>query len=60
MFGLASTISVIILGDESGYEIGDVQKVKLAAIEAEETTRRRPASPCSACRIRTSSAPTTR
>ena len=23
---------VIILGDESGYEIGDVQKVKLAAI----------------------------
>lgn len=35
VFGLASTISVIILGDESGYEIGDVQKVKLAAIEAE-------------------------
>ncbi len=34
-FGLASVLSVIVLGDESGYEVGDVQKVKLAAIEAE-------------------------
>ncbi|MCG6898237.1 MAG: cytochrome ubiquinol oxidase subunit I [Thiocapsa sp.] len=34
-FGLASILSVILLGDESGYEVGDVQKVKLAAIEAE-------------------------
>jgi cytochrome d ubiquinol oxidase subunit I len=34
-FGLAGTLSVILLGDESGYEVGDVQKVKLAAIEAE-------------------------
>ena len=34
-FGTAATLSVIILGDESGYEIGDVQKAKLAAIEAE-------------------------
>jgi len=34
-FGLASVLSVIVLGDESGYELGDVQKVKLAAIEAE-------------------------
>jgi cytochrome d ubiquinol oxidase subunit I len=25
-FGLASVLSVIVLGDESGYEIGDVQK----------------------------------
>ena len=28
-FGLAATLSVIVLGDESGYELGDVQKVKL-------------------------------
>ncbi|MEC9169482.1 MAG: cytochrome ubiquinol oxidase subunit I, partial [Pseudomonadota bacterium] len=37
-FGLASTLSVIVLGDESGYELGDVQKVKLAAVEAEYET----------------------
>lgn len=42
-FGLASTLSVIILGDESGYELGDVQKVKLAAIEAEYETHPAPA-----------------
>lgn len=42
-FGLASTLSVIVLGDESGYEIGDVQKVKLAAIEAEWETEPAPA-----------------
>ena len=42
-FGLASAISVIILGDESGYEIGEVQKVKLAAIEAEWETEPAPA-----------------
>ncbi len=42
-FGLASVISVIILGDESGYEIGDVQKMKLAAIEAEWETQVPPA-----------------
>src|SRR5690606_23242 len=34
-FGLAAALSVIVLGDESGYALGDVQKVKLAAIEAE-------------------------
>ncbi len=33
-FGLAGTLSVIALGDESGYTLGDAQKVKLAAIEA--------------------------
>ena len=38
-FGLASVLSVIVLGDESGYEIGDVQKTKLAAIEAFWETR---------------------
>ncbi|XPE40992.1 cytochrome ubiquinol oxidase subunit I [Shigella flexneri] len=33
-FGMAAILSVIVLGDESGYEMGDVQKTKLAAIEA--------------------------
>ncbi|GEO81218.1 cytochrome ubiquinol oxidase subunit I [Pararhodospirillum oryzae] len=42
-FGLASVLSVIVLGDESGYELGDVQKVKLAAIEAEYNTEEAPA-----------------
>jgi cytochrome d ubiquinol oxidase subunit I len=42
-FGLASILSVILLGDESGYEVGDVQKVKLAAIEAEWHTEKPPA-----------------
>ena len=42
-FGMASILSVIILGDESGYEIGDVQKTKLAAIEAEWETEAAPA-----------------
>jgi cytochrome d ubiquinol oxidase subunit I len=42
-FGLASICSVIVLGDESGYELGDVQKVKLAAIEAEWETHEAPA-----------------
>ncbi|EAR08773.1 cytochrome ubiquinol oxidase subunit I [Reinekea blandensis] len=43
-FGLASVLSVIVLGDESGYELGDVQKVKLAAIEAEWETHEPPTS----------------
>jgi cytochrome d ubiquinol oxidase subunit I len=42
-FGLASVLSVIVLGDESGYETGDVQKTKLAAIEAEWHTEEAPA-----------------
>jgi cytochrome d ubiquinol oxidase subunit I len=42
-FGLASTLSVIVLGDESGYELGDVQKTKLAAVEAEWETHEPPA-----------------
>ncbi len=42
-FGLASILSVILLGDESGYEVGDVQRVKLAAIEAEWETEPAPA-----------------
>ncbi len=43
-FGLASILSVILLGDESGYELGDVQKTKLAAIEAMWETEPPPAS----------------
>ena len=42
-FGLASTLSVIVLGDESGYEMGHVQEVKLAAVEAEWDTHEPPA-----------------
>ncbi|MEI7186292.1 cytochrome ubiquinol oxidase subunit I [Dickeya dianthicola] len=42
-FGMASVLSVIVLGDESGYEMGDVQKTKLAAIEAEWETQPAPA-----------------
>ena len=43
-FGLASSLSVIVLGDESGYVTGDVQQMKLAAIEAEWHTEKPPAS----------------
>ncbi|MFV0298661.1 MAG: cytochrome ubiquinol oxidase subunit I [Hyphomicrobiaceae bacterium] len=42
-FGLAAALSVIVLGDESGYELGDVQKMKLATIEAEWHTQEPPA-----------------
>jgi cytochrome d ubiquinol oxidase subunit I len=43
-FGLASACSVIVLGDESGYEVGQVQKVKLATMEAAWETEPPPAS----------------
>src|SRR5208282_4795826 len=33
-FGLASALSVVVLGDESGYTAGENQKMKIAAIEA--------------------------
>lgn len=42
-FGMAAILSVIVLGDESGYEMGDVQRTKLAAIEAEWETQPAPA-----------------
>lgn len=42
-FGLASILSVIVLGDESGYVTGQVQQVKLAAMEAEWETEPPPA-----------------
>jgi cytochrome d ubiquinol oxidase subunit I len=43
-FGLAAILSVIVLGDESGYTSGETQKIKLAAIEAEWDTHPAPAS----------------
>ncbi|RME34053.1 MAG: cytochrome bd-I ubiquinol oxidase subunit CydA [Gammaproteobacteria bacterium] len=42
-FGLASVLSVIVLGDESGYTTGEAQEMKLAAIEAEWETEEPPA-----------------
>jgi len=43
-FGLASAFSVVILGDESGYNASLNQKMKLAAIEAMWETEPAPAS----------------
>ncbi|PWB82335.1 MAG: cytochrome d terminal oxidase subunit 1 [Methylocystaceae bacterium] len=43
-FGLASALSVVVLGDESGYTAGVNQKMKLAAIEAMWETEKPPAS----------------
>lgn len=42
-FGLASSLSVVVLGDESGYALTDNQKMKLAAIEAAWHTAESPA-----------------
>jgi len=42
-FGMAAILSTIVLGDESGYTVGDVQKAKMAAIEAEWETEAPPA-----------------
>lgn len=42
-FGLASALSVVVLGDESGYALTDNQRMKLAAIEAEWHTEEAPA-----------------
>jgi cytochrome d ubiquinol oxidase subunit I len=43
-FGLACSLSVVVLGDESGYEASANQKMKVAAIEAEWHTQPPPAS----------------
>ncbi len=43
-FGLASALSVVVLGDESGYTVSGNQKMKLAAIEAMWETQTPPAS----------------
>jgi cytochrome d ubiquinol oxidase subunit I len=42
-FGLASAGSVIVLGDESGYTVGEAQQTKMAAIEAMWETEKPPA-----------------
>jgi cytochrome d ubiquinol oxidase subunit I len=42
-FGLASALSVIVLGDESGYTVGEAQQTKLAAMEAMWETEPAPA-----------------
>jgi cytochrome d ubiquinol oxidase subunit I len=42
-FGLASALSVIVLGDESGYTVGEAQQTKLAAMEAMWETKPAPA-----------------
>ena len=43
-FGLLSALSVIVLGDQSGYLDGENQKMKMAAIEAMWDTEPAPAS----------------
>ena len=43
-FGLASALSVVVLGDESGYTAGLNQKMKIAAVEAMWITQPAPAS----------------
>ncbi|TCP94647.1 cytochrome bd-I ubiquinol oxidase subunit 1 apoprotein [Cricetibacter osteomyelitidis] len=45
VFGLVAALGVIIMGDESGYDIGKAQPVKLAAFEAEWETHQDGASP---------------
>ncbi|HOI52166.1 MAG TPA: cytochrome ubiquinol oxidase subunit I, partial [Azonexus sp.] len=42
-FGFASVCSVIVLGDEAGYSIGEAQQTKLAAMEAMWETEPAPA-----------------
>lgn len=43
-FGLASALSVVVLGDESGYLANSNQKMKIAAMEAMWHTEKAPAS----------------
>lgn len=42
-FGLAGALSVVVLGDESGYALTDNQKMKLASLEAMWETHEAPA-----------------
>lgn len=42
-FGLAASLSVVVLGDESGYAVSEHQKMKLAAIEGMWETEPAPA-----------------
>ncbi len=43
-FGLASSLAVVVLGDESGYLDGANQKMKIASMESMWTTEKPPAS----------------
>src|ERR1700691_1614339 len=43
-FGLACSLSVVVLGDESGYLTGEDQKMKVASMQAEWNTEPAPAS----------------
>ncbi|MCI4666087.1 MAG: cytochrome ubiquinol oxidase subunit I [Neomegalonema sp.] len=42
-FGLAASLSVVVLGDESGYSASEHQKMKLAAMEGAWETEKAPA-----------------
>ena len=42
-WGFIASIAVLVMGDESGYDIGKAQPVKLAAMEAEFETHAAPA-----------------
>ena len=42
-FGLASALSVVVLGDESGYTLTEHQQMKIAAMEAMWDTEKAPA-----------------
>ena len=42
-FGLAASLSVVVLGDESGYALTDNQRMKLASLEAMWETQKAPA-----------------
>ncbi|PMU27814.1 cytochrome d terminal oxidase subunit 1, partial [Pseudomonas sp. GP01-A8] len=42
-FGLAAALSVVVLGDESGYSVSLNQKMKMASIEAMWETEPAPA-----------------
>ena len=44
-FGFASACSVIVLGDESGYTVGEAQQTKIAAMEAHVEHRARAGRP---------------
>ncbi|QIM68147.1 cytochrome ubiquinol oxidase subunit I [Basfia succiniciproducens] len=44
VFGFISIIATIIMGDQSAYEVGNVQKTKLATMESEWHTQEAPAS----------------
>lgn len=44
VFGMCAVLGVMMFGDESGYELGQVQRYKLAAIEGEWQTEPAPAS----------------